>query len=151
MAAARRRRWFGFLYAILGTQGSFFAWVIALFGIYVTWQEALLWAVNRVPHATTVAEIMRHEPRWRRWVEVGGVEMDLGSALFAATGQPTGVTDRILIDRDDPVAVAWRELFRKMRAIGGDLEAGTAEADARLIELHRLLIEIGAPGTRDRY
>src|SRR4051812_29265518 len=95
-----RRPWYGFLYWLLGAQGSFFAWVIALFGIYVTWQEALLFAVNPSARPASVAEVVRDEPHWRRWVAVGGVELDLASALFAArgTGAEGSRRDTILMD-----------------------------------------------------
>src|SRR5688572_6236980 len=97
-----RRPWYAFLYSLLGAQGSFFAWIVALFGVYVTWNEAILWAVNQQPQAVKVAEVVEAVPRWRRWVRVGGVEIDLASALFAARGARPGTaagTDRIIVDR----------------------------------------------------
>src|SRR5262249_37074528 len=100
-----RRPWYGFLYYVLGTRGSFFAWVVALLGVYVTWRDAVLFTLNQGPQAMRVAELVTSETSWRRWVQVEGVEVDLSSPLFPAHSPPAG---RILIDREDPAAANWR-------------------------------------------
>jgi len=161
---AARRPWYGVAYYVLGTRGSFFAWVLALLGVYVTWREAALFAWNQGPVARRVAEVTAAEPGFRRWVQVGGVEIDLGSALFAAQDRALGTAgafeDRILIDRDDPVAVAWRSVFREIEAARAALEPDTAtrdrpaggdESDAALKRLGSLLLEIGSAEAGKRY
>jgi hypothetical protein len=150
-----RRPWYGFLYYLLGAQGSFFAWIVALFGVYVTWNEAILWAVNQQPQAVKVSEVVETVPRWRRWVHVGGVEIDLASALFAAGGtrtQATAGTDRIIVDRDHPAARAWREAFGEIETHARDLAGEEVDmGDARLKRLHQLLTKIGLEQTRSAY
>lgn len=154
-----RRPWYGFLYYVLGTRGSFFAWVVALLGVYVTWREAVLWAWNRAPVPARVSEVVASEAAWRRWVQVGGVEIDLASALFAAHDRPQGTAgayaERILIDRDDPAAVAWRDLFREIEQVRGALldgrREGADDADAQLKRLGTLVLDIGRPETARRF
>lgn len=142
-----RRPWYGFLYYALGAGGSFFAWIIALFGVYVTGGEAVLWAANPGPADARVADLVESTPRWRRWVRVRGVEVDLGAALYAARGAPAGGeglrADRILIGPDHPAALAWRDLLVEIDEARGRLEAaGEPESDAHLKALQALLFRV---------
>jgi hypothetical protein len=159
-----RRPWYGFLYYLLGAQGSFFAWLIAATGVYFTSREAVLFALNQHPRDATVAEIVTGESRFKRWVQVGGVEIDLGSALFALEGaggdatQPAaaeraiGGADTVLIDRDDPAAAAWRDLFRRIETLAAEPAGETeAAADRRLIDLWSLIHEVGTEKERARF
>ncbi len=111
-----RRPWYGFLYYLLGAQGSFFVWVACVLGLYLTRKEAVLYVFNRQPVRTSVREIRAGELGFRRWVEIGGTELDL-AAIRAALSPETPETtplphgETILIDPDTEAAGAWRALL----------------------------------------
>lgn len=163
-----RRPWYGFLYYLLGAQGSFIAWLLAATGVYFTWRDAALFLLNQQPHEATVGEIVGGDGRFTRWVRVGGVEIDLGSALFAierpgegggaapARGGDPGAAgqgaDTVLVDRDDAAAAAWRDLFRQIETLRAERPGESADdADKRLKDLWNLIYDVGTESQRERF
>jgi hypothetical protein len=154
-----RRPWYGFVYYVLGAQGSFVAWLLAATGVYFTYREAGLFVLNREPRDATVSEIVGGGGRLKRWVRVGGVEIDLGSALFALAGDAAAGAaggepgaDTVLVDRDDPAALAWRDLFGQIEALRAERPGESpGEADRRLIELWNVIHDVGTEKERARF
>ncbi len=147
--ARRRRPWYSFLYVLLGAQGSFFAWIGALAGIYFTFEPALLYVLNRPgPREALVHEVISEDFGFRRWVRVSGLEVDLSTALDrlrgpedgssggggAGTGPPApapGGAGRaeltVLLDPADPAAGAFADLARELASVP---KAGTVPNEA---------------------
>jgi hypothetical protein len=151
-----RRPWYGFLYYLLGASGSFFAWVLSIAGLAFTWREAALFLLNPAPRDATVAEIVEAKHPFLRWVRVSGVEIDLGSALFAPpAGAPeprTATADTILVDADDPAAIAWWRLFRRIDELSAERPGESEDqADQRRKELSSLIQEVGSERGRAEF
>ncbi|RME76508.1 MAG: hypothetical protein D6776_01120 [Planctomycetota bacterium] len=118
-----QRPWYGFLYYLLGAQGTFFLWVASILGIYLTRKEALLYLLNRAPVPVTVEQLAEGEIGLQRWVRVAGLEIDLGRLAdrlaLDPSPQPAGRsgTDTVLVDADSPAAIAWRALFERLERL----------------------------------
>ncbi|MFC1706140.1 hypothetical protein ACFL59_04855 [Planctomycetota bacterium] len=115
-----RRPWYGFLYYLLGASGSFFAWVVSILGVYVTYREALLRVANREPNPATVVEVFEEKLGLKRWVQLGGIEVDLGR-IRGRAGLRDGTEDTVLMDADNPAAAAFRSLVADLGQRHGEL------------------------------
>jgi hypothetical protein len=139
-----RRPWYGILYYLLGAQGSFFAWILAVFGLFISWGEAILFAANRRPHPSTVAQVLADPPWLKRWVELRGVEVDL-DRLAALAGDPTDApSDTVLIDEKDPAAIALARALGDLRGLQYELQGVLAQQRRLPVEVHRVLAQAAA-------
>jgi hypothetical protein len=120
-----RRPWYGFLYYLLGAQGSFFVWVACLLGLYLTRKEAALYALNREPVATSVRSVVAGDMGFRRWLGVSGIEIDL-ETVRAALDENTPLegipvaADTVLVDPGDRAAAAWGELLKRFDTLAAE-------------------------------
>ncbi len=143
----KRRPWYSFLYILFGAQGSFFLWLAALGGVYWTFEDAVLWAFNPEPADVEVSEAARLDRGPRRWVRLHGVQVALDPGAGAAAKEGRDVS--VLIDPQDPAALRWRELFRRMRDFRLETINVDKGLDAETLELRKELdFVVDEDGTR---
>lgn len=111
----RRARWYCFLYRILGAHLAFWAWILALTGIWFTWREASLYALNVRPIEATVAQVSLGDIAPRRWIEIHGVEVIFHPELFPRDALWSGAPDRA--DGREPRALAASDRPQLVRVL----------------------------------
>ncbi|MHC4393436.1 MAG: hypothetical protein ACYTFT_13310 [Planctomycetota bacterium] len=141
--------WYGFLYYLLGARGSFFAWVVCGFGVFLTYREAVLYALNPQPEPRAVPTLVSDPPGLRRWVKVEGTEVDLGR-LFTLDGPPGVISDTVLLDRQDPAAQRLANLLASLEDASRADDAVTEELDKAIKKIHDLLLDLRATPLKPR-
>lgn len=117
MSSSSRWPWYSFLYRWFGAQGTFWLWIVALVGLWLSAEDAVLVLVNRTPHARSVADAASGQNVWRNWVEVEGTELRDAGRLFGELGD-SGSPVRLLLDPTDPAAARWSELADAAHSLG---------------------------------
>lgn len=77
----RRLPWYAFLYGLLGAQGTFWLWLIALFACWWTAKPTLQRLSNREPERG-VSVVRAGAGQSKQWVEVEGLELRLDRRLL---------------------------------------------------------------------
>lgn len=109
----RRLPWYAFLYGLLGAQGTFWLWLVAVFACWWTAKPTLQRLQNREPE-TGVTVARAGAGQSKQWVEVEGLELRLDRRLLLRN--PEKLPARLppvplLVDpSDEQVVASWTEL-----------------------------------------
>ena len=125
--------WYSFLYRLLGAQGTFWLWILAVITLWWTAEPALIRLSNRKPQRVAVEAVDETAGTLTRWVSLNGVEVTLDWRLLALEPRDLDAPVILLIDPDDTAAGWWRETRRladqMVAAVSsGDVLAERAEA-----------------------
>lgn len=134
---SRTRPWYGLLYYLLGAPGSFLLWIVVFGGMFLTYQEALLFLLNAEPASQQLTALATPQPTWNRWVKLQGVVLSLDLAPVSSnTETHSSGSNTLLLGNDNPNAQQWRDLALQL---DGRLRPQTDPTDATVKELWELV------------
>jgi hypothetical protein len=133
--------WYSFLYRVLGAQGTFWLWLLAILAMWWTTKPALIRLVNRNPQQMSLEEA-REPGATTRWVSVRGLEVGLDRRLLLSDQGATLPPMALLLDSESAPGRWWLETraladlhvgIGAVRALGGALGALSAGSESQLI------------------
>ncbi len=145
---AFRLPWYSFLYRLLGAQGTFWLWLIALLALWWTATPAMIRFANQAPRTLSVRAAANADP-FTRWVRLEGVLIGVDRRLLRREGPATLPPVKLLLDPTDPAAQWWRTTRALCDARAGAPGAAALGDSAGLwpthaqAELVRRLAELG--------
>lgn len=144
--------WYSFLYRLLGAQGTFWLWIVAVITLWWTAGPAVVRLSNRHPTRLAVEKVDDAAQTLTRWVELEGVEVALDWRLLALEPRDLDTPVILLVDPSDPAAIWWAETRRlsdrMIAAVGsGDVTAERAAARASLMDRY---VQLTGSGSRER-
>jgi hypothetical protein len=128
----RRLPWYSFLYMLLGAQGTFWLWLIAIFACWWTAKPTLQRLSNRQAE-TGVSVVRAGAGESQRWVEVEGLELRLDRRLLRNAvrdprREPHLPPVPLLVDPSDRTVVEfWTKALRLANAAAAKRDRDSEE------------------------
>lgn len=106
---ATRLPWYSFLYRLLGAQGTFWLWIVAILALWWTETPFMQRLENRTP-VTVTPLVAGAGADGRRWIDTLGVEVTLDRALLLLDerkGPSVPPNYRLLLHPEDSATQWW--------------------------------------------
>lgn len=106
---ATRLPWYSFLYGLLGAQGTFWLWIVAILALWWTETPFMQRLENRAP-VTVTPLVAGAGAEGRRWIDTTGVEVGLDRGLLLLDerkGPSVPPNYRLLLHPEDSATQWW--------------------------------------------